>query len=521
MPAFLLYLNQETIMKTFWMCLFLISNLGTSLFAQRLGYGEKHRPQFHFSPPAHWMNDPNGMVYYKGTYHLFYQYYPDSTVWGPMHWGHTISTDLIHWKNEPIALFPDSLGYIFSGSVIADNLNTSGFKDGKEIPLVAIFTFHNMKGEKSGSTNFQYQGLAYSVDKGITWKKYSNNPVLKNSVGEKDFRDPKVFWYEPQHKWIMTLAVGNKVQFYQSSNLKDWKLSGAFGKMEGSHGGVWECPDLFPIRVGNTSTEKWVLLVSIGTGAINGGSGTQYFIGNFDGETFHNENFPSTISWLDYGTDNYAGVTWSNEPSNKRIFLGWMSNWQYAQTVPTNTWRSSMTMPRELKLEKISDKLILTSAPVSEIKKLRTNKFILLPGKEISMATPLVELEFSLNKKLLNAEFNLRVSNTDKEYISIGFDKSTNEFYIDRTHAGFSDFYKGFAAKHLARRISKSKKISLHLFFDRSSVEMFADNGSVTMTDIYFPKTDFTKVLISSNVSNGAISRAIGYNLKSARPKMK
>jgi fructan beta-fructosidase len=269
------------------------------------GYtNEKYRPQIHFTPKTGWMNDPNGMVFYNGTYHLMYQYNPDSTVWGPMHWGHATSKDLIHWEHRPIALYPDSLGTIFSGSAVVDLPNTSGFgKDGKP-PLVAIFTHHDHAGERAGSSTYQNQSIAYSVDEGKTWTKYSGNPVVKNP-GIKDFRDPKVSWHQASKKWIMTLATLDRISFYSSPNLKDWTKESEFGKDVGAHGGVWECPDLFPLDVNGKTI--WVLLVSINPGGPNGGSATQYFTGDFDGKTF--TPFQTDTRWIDYGPDNYAGVT--------------------------------------------------------------------------------------------------------------------------------------------------------------------------------------------------------------------
>src|SRR6478735_7848163 len=231
-------------------------------------YNEPHRPQVHFSPQANWMNDPNGMVYFNNQYHLFYQYYPDSTVWGPMHWGHATSKDMISWEHQPIALYPDTLGYIFSGSAVADINNTSGFgKDGKT-PLVAIFTHHDAKREKSDPEHVETQSIAYSLDEGMTWTKYSNNPVLKNP-GIRDFRDPKVSWFEAGKKWIMTLATTDRITFFSSPNLKAWTKESEFGKEFGAHGGVWECPDLFPLAYNDEKI--WILIVNINPGGPNGG----------------------------------------------------------------------------------------------------------------------------------------------------------------------------------------------------------------------------------------------------------
>src|SRR5688500_12851431 len=246
-------------------------------------YQEKHRPQIHFSPTSKWMNDPNGMVYYNGVYHLFYQHYPDSTIWGPMNWAHATSKDLVHWQHQPIALYPDSLGYIFSGSAVMDINNTSGFgKDGK-VPMIAIFTHHDPKGEKEGSIVYQNQSIAYSLDEGQTWTKYAGNPVLKNP-GIRDFRDPKVSWYEDGKKWIMTLATLDRITFYSSKDLKSRTKESVFGYYLGAHGGVWECSGL--VILDHNGKKIWVLIVNINPGGPNGGSATQYFTGRFDGTTF-------------------------------------------------------------------------------------------------------------------------------------------------------------------------------------------------------------------------------------------
>ena len=462
-------------------------------------YNEPHRPQFHFSPQQKWMNDPNGMVFYQGEWHLFYQYYPDSTVWGPMHWGHAVSSDLLHWEHLPIALYPDSLGYIFSGSVVIDENNTTGFKTGIEKPFVAIYTYHDMAKEKRGELNRQYQALAYSNDRGRTWTKYAGNPVLP-SPGTPDFRDPKVFWHQQQQAWIMTLAVKDHLEFYRSPNLKTWEKTGEFGINAGSHGGVWECPDLFQMPVNGSAETKWILLVSIGDGAVNGGSGTQYFVGNFDGKTFVNDHTDSVIHWLDYGRDNYAGVTWFGAPNNQRIFLGWMSNWRYAQVVPTQVWRSAMTLPRTLNLQKINNDYLLVVNPV-DMSELYAGKPVNVEAATLSVdslfseTTVLNEItvDFDENKSTAN-EFGIKLSNSKGEAVFIGFEKKSKQFFIDRTIAGISNFEPGFAGRHFAPRIAANPNIRFKIFTDRSSIEMFADDGQVVMTDLYFPNEDFTRI---------------------------
>ncbi len=451
-------------------------------------YAEPHRPQIHFSPKQKWMNDPNGMVYYNNTWHLFFQYYPDSTVWGPMHWGHATSKDLIHWNEQPVALYPDSLGYIFSGSVVADLHNTSGLgKDGK-IPLVAIFTHHDPKGEKEGKIDFQNQSIAYSLDEGATWTKYANNPVLKNP-GIKDFRDPKVSWNEKAHKWIMTLATKDRISFYSSPDLKQWTKESEFGEQLGAHGGVWECPDLFPLT--DNGKTLWVLLVSINPGGPQGGSATQYFVGDFDGKTFTTSQ--KDTRWVDAGTDNYAGVTWSNV-SGRRIFLGWMSNWQYAQVVPTKTWRSAMTIPRELSLTRINDQYYLRSLPVKELSAIEGNEITEsnIAGFEKPLQGP-AKLQLHLNSA---ENFSITLSNAKGEKWIAGYNLDSNHFFIDRKLAGHNDFEKGFASRTVSKRISIHPQMDITLIIDHASAELFADNGLTTMTSIFFPGENYTTIKV-------------------------
>ena len=460
-------------------------------------YIEPHRPQIHFSPKEKWMNDPNGMVYYKGIYHLFYQYYPDSTVWGPMHWGHATSTDLVHWEHLPIALYPDSLGYIFSGSAVADIHNTSGFgKEGK-VPLVAIFTHHDPKGEKERRSNYQNQSLAYSLDEGKTWTKYEGNPVLKNP-GIKDFRDPKVYWYEQSKIWIMTLATLDRISFYSSSNLREWKKESEFGKQIGAHGGVWECPDLFPLEY--NGQKIWVLIVNLNPGGPNGGSATQYFTGRFDGHQFIADD--TATKWLDYGPDEYAGVTWSNT-GDRKIFIGWMSNWQYADKVPTQKWRSAMTIPRELGLQKIGNTYLVSSKPVAEINSLEEKpaqlKNIDVTHFDLTAKTGVMKGPARLHIIADQiADFSITLFNTGGQKLVIGYDKATNHYFIDRTGSGKTDFEKGFAKKHLAPRLATAANIELTLIIDIASVELFADNGLSVMTEIFFPDNNYSNITIQA-----------------------
>lgn len=514
-----------------FICLGSCKNSDTVKMSDNPGTNEPHRPFFHFTPDSMWMNDPNGLVYYEGEYHLFYQYFPGGTKWGPMHWGHAISTDLVRWQHQPIALYPDTLGYIFSGSTVVDANNTSGFaKDGKPA-MVSIFTYHDIEGEKAGRNDYQTQGIAYSTDNGRTWTKYVSNPVLRNP-GKRDFRDPKVSWNTQTGKWIMTLATGDHVCFYSSPNLKEWTLESEFGKNSGAHGGVWECPDLFEMPVANSSSEKkWVLLVSINPGGPNGGSATQYFVGDFDGHHFTSES--TKIQWIDWGKDNYAGVTFSNIPETdgRRISIGWMSNWQYAQDVPTDKWRSAMTFPRQHSLVRKNDGYILTSLPVDEIQLLRVQKTDLQPlvVKETAEPTECFNpitgpyellVEFELPSKTAAESFGVQLSNSRGEQVKIGYNKKSNAFFIDRQKTGKDDFSNDFKGLHIAPYILDSQKIEMRLLIDIASVELFAMNGEVTMTDIFFPNEDFNNIRFFSEQGDVNLKGGTFYKLSPLKGKL-
>jgi fructan beta-fructosidase len=461
-------------------------------------YQEPYRPQIHFSPKKHWTNDPNGMVYFNHTYHLFFQYYPKGIVWGPMHWGHAVSKDLMHWKELPIALYPDSLGYIFSGSAVVDSNNTSGFGKNGKTPLVAIFTHHDPNGEKAGKDNFQNESLAYSLDNGNTWTKYSGNPVLKNP-GIKDFRDPKVMWYAKEKKWVMTLATKDHITFYSSPDLKSWKLESEFGKDTGAHGGVWECPDLFPLKLNGKS--YWVLIVNLNPGGPNGGSATQYFIGEFNGSKF--TPVDTATKWLDYGPDEYAGITWSNT-GNRKIFLGWMSNWLYANQVPTKAWRNAMTLPRELLLKQVNGGIYVRSVPVKELARIEGET--IAPGLKKSAGKSAVAifnhlpgqyiLKFNSDK---TDNYSITLSNDAGEKLIIGYDKANKRYYIDRAKSGKIDFNPEFAKMAYAPRISSEKSSSIKLIVDVSAVELYADDGLSVMSSLFFPSRIYNHLQLKSN----------------------
>jgi fructan beta-fructosidase len=451
-------------------------------------YDEPFRPQLHFSPKEKWTNDPNGLVYYRGVYHLFFQYYPGDIIWGPMHWGHAVSRDLIHWRQLPIALYPDSLGYIFSGSAVVDSANTSGFGKKGRPPLVAIFTHHDPVGEKKGAIDYQYQSLAYSLDNGNTWVKYKNNPVLKNP-GITDFRDPNVMWYGPGKKWVMSLATKDKISFYSSPDLKSWTKESDFGETLGAHDGVWECPNLFPLQLDGVT--YWVLLVSTNPGGPNGGSGTQYFIGQFDGKRFY--PLGSTVKWIDYGPDDYAGITWSNM-GNRKVFLGWMSNWIYANQVPTSTWRNAMTLPRELKLVRAKDELYLNAMPVRELDRQMMGKPQVLRDIAVDTMTDIsdkLRLAGAQYKLELHADtlqdFFITFSNEQGQQMVVGYQMASGNWWVDRTLSGRVDFNKEFPKKFFAPRLATGRELDLTIVMDASSLELFADKGLTVMTSVFFP----------------------------------
>jgi fructan beta-fructosidase len=465
-----------------------------------------HRPQFHFTPVANWMNDPNGMFYYEGKYHLFYQYFPDSTVWGPMHWGHAESNDLLHWKHLPIALYPDSIGCIFSGSAVVDLNNTSKFGTTKNPPIIAAFTHHNFEGEKAKTNDFQKQSIAYSLDGGYKWTKYEGNPVIPNTQKIKDFRDPKVVWHEPSQKWILVLAAYDRVKFYSSNNLVDWKFLSEFG-IKGDNR-LWECPDLFPMKIEGTDEYKWVLIVSIQKEAPNKGTATSYFIGEFDGIEFKSEI--KNQKWLDWGTDNYAFVTWNNIPKEdgRTIGIGWMSNWQYAQTVPASSWRSTMTLPRELRLVKTASNYTLHSLPVREFQSLRSksNSFDLTRITEEkvlegSFSASQSELDVTIELKFTTAHsFGFKLENELGEQLSVTFDRNENKMLVDRTHSSKNKFSEEFFNNVHSAPIDFGKdKMNVRLIIDVTSIEIFINDGELSFTSIFFPSKQLDTISLFSD----------------------
>src|SRR5690625_966713 len=434
------------------------------------------------------MNDPNGLIYFKGEYHLFFQHNPNSSVWGPMHWGHAVSKDLIEWEELDIALYPDELGTIFSGSAVVDWENTSGFFP-EEPGLVAIFTHH--KDGVDGGPAIQVQSLAYSHDKGRTWTKYKDNPVLRHETKE-DFRDPKVFWSKEMNRWFMSLATGQAVSFYSSKDLIDWTFESEFGEGVGSHDGVWECPDLFKLKVGDSSEEKWVLFVSIGDDpTLKKGSRTQYFVGDFDGTTFTPDH--EDIRWLDFGRDNYAGVSFSDVPKSdgRRIYLGWMSNWRYANEVPTEGWRSQMTLPRELGLREVDGKHKVIQKPVEEIKsyfKVKEEIDTVISDGQKKFNVNDAYLEMVLNIKNNGAtQFGLEIAHTADQSTTITCDTADNALTLKRAQSGKVDFSEMFSDDQKLLLINNMNEIKLRIIIDSSSIEIFVNDGEYALTSLIYP----------------------------------
>lgn len=472
---------------------------------------ESFRPVYHHTPAYGWMNDPNGMFYKDGLYHLYFQYNPYGSVWGNMHWGHSTSTDLMHWKFEGCAIVPDAWGAIFSGSCVVDHENTAGF--GKEA-VVAFYT--SAKSTPWG--DIQMQSMAYSLDNGKTFTKYEGNPILTSS--EKDFRDPKVFWYAPGKHWVMILAVGQHMEIYSSVNLKEWKKESEFGAMQGAHGGVWECPDLVEIPVEGTREKKWVLICNLNPGGPFGGSAAQYFVGSFDGKKFVNES-PTQTKWMDWGKDNYATVTWNNAPDGRCIALGWMSNWQYANNVPTRQYRSANTLARDLTLYREGQEVCLKSTPSVEVKKARGKK-VSIPSFKVSEKHEIVNL-FEEKQGAYEVEIVIQNAGASKiafcllndkgEKVSMYYDLNRKQFVMDRSESGTVDFSKDFPAVTVAP-VNVDKELTLRLFVDRSSIEAFGEDGKFVMTNLVFPSQPYVKMCFEADKNGYAVKSLNVYKLQ-------
>jgi fructan beta-fructosidase len=480
---------------------------GISFFAsaQEDLYKEKYRPRFHFSPAINWCNDPNGLVYHNGEYHLFYQHNPFGNVWGHMTWAHAVSKDLIEWKHLPIAIFEEKDTMIFSGTCVVDKNNTSGFgknvrlttlnknnKVGQEKPpMVAVYTGH-IEGVN------QSQHLAYSLDDGISWTKYNKNPIL--DLHKKDFRDPKIFWYEPKSYWVMALMfpVEHYVQFYSSKNLKDWKYLSNFGPA-GDTSGVWECPDLTQVPIEELpGKKKWLLQTSQN-------ASMQYFVGEFDGIRFISENKGVKILRPDYGPDYYAAIAYNQLPADHLpTAIGWINNWNYANDIPTQPWKGAMSLPRTLSVKKVKDEWLLLQQPVAEIKKLRTNPLEMknrsITGtKRIAKESNQFEIQLTYQPSAGNS--GIRLACGSNSYFEIGYDAIKKTVYIDRSKTTETAFNKNYAA--LSRFETpvalKNKNLKLHIFYDHSIAEIFVNNGEAVLTAQLFSDDSNNGIQLFSN----------------------
>lgn len=429
---------------------------------------EKYRPVYHHTPAWGWMNDPNGMFYKDGVWHLYFQYNPYGSQWENMTWGHSTSTDLIHWTFQGAPIEADVWGTIFSGSAVVDHNNTAGFGKGA---VVAMYT--------SAGEN-QTQSIAYSNDNGQTFTKYDGNPVLTSNT--PDYRDPHVFWNEDIKRWNMIMAEGQHMDIYSSADLKEWKLESQFGAEYGNHGGVWECPDLMKMKVRGTDQYKWMLLCNINPGGPFGGSATQYFVGQFDGHKFTCESAPEVTKWMDYGKDHYATVTFDNAPDGRRVAMAWMSNWQYANQVPTMQFRSANSVPRDLDLYEYQGQTYCGVTPSPELAAAR-------PKKATKTLTEACEMVVTLKG---NATITL--ANDKGEQVVMTYDEKSRTFAMDRTKSGQKEFSDDFAALTVAPVHGKMSQ--LRLFIDRSSIEAFDADGKMAMTNLVFPTKPYNKVLV-------------------------
>lgn len=438
---------------------------------------EQYRPLYHHTPAYGWMNDPNGMFFKDGVWHLYFQHNPYGSQWENMTWGHSTSTDLIHWTFQGDPVQPDAWGSIFSGSSVVDKNNTAGFG---ENAIVALYT--------SAGEN-QTQSMAYSTDNGKTFTKYDGNPIITSNV--PDFRDPHMFWNEDIKKWNMILAAGQQMNIYSSDNLKDWNFESSFGAEYGSHDGVWECPDLMKMKVRGTDKEKWMLVCNINPGGPSGGSATQYFVGDFDGHKFTCESKPEVTKWMDYGKDHYATVTFDNAPNGRHVALAWMSNWQYANQVPTLQYRSANSIPRDLGLFEYKGNTYCSVTPSEEITAARSKK----PSKSLSEACEMV-----VN---LKGDATITLSNSKGEKVVMTYNAKDETFSMDRTLSGKTDFSSDFAAITTAPVYGKMNK--LRIFIDKSSIEVFDNDGKMAMTNLVFPTKPYDKVTIKGKAKKYAV----------------
>lgn len=494
---------------------------------------EKFRPIYHHTPAYGWMNDANGLVYKDGEYHLYFQYNPYGSKWGNMHWGHSVSKDLVHWTHEQPAIARDTMGHIFSGSCVVDHNNTAGF--GKDA-IIAFYTSHK---NLPGNHQCQQQCIAYSLDNGRTYTKYEGNPVLTPFDGLENFRDPKVFWYAPQNKWVMIVSADKNMRFYESKDLKKWNYMSEWGAGYGPQPNQFECPDFFEMAVdGNAQHKKWVMIVNINPGFAYGGSGTMYFVGQFDGHKFTCDTAPNDVKWLDWGKDHYATVTYSNTPG-RIIAMPWMSNWQYANLTPTQQFRSQNALPRELKLYTADNgEQLVSAAPVKETEALR-NKATDLGSFEGEKQAKIdnegaFELDFDLQAGTAD-KCGVEIANAKGEKVSIYYDVKAQRFVMDRAESGITEFGNKVEPHQLdnAQSLKRYKEVTVNyhnafalgtwapvpikanthhvqIFVDKSSVELFVDGGRIAMTNLVFPNEPYNQL----RFFGGKVANAKAYNIK-------
>ena len=464
---------------------------------------EKYRPVFHHTPEYGWMNDPNGMFYHDGVYHLYYQFNPYGSMWGNMHWGHSSSTDLVNWEHHPVAIAPDQWGTIFSGSAVVDKNNTAGFG---ENAVVAIYTSCSLT---------QKQSLAYSTDGGITFTKYAGNPIIQ---APQECRDPKVFWNEEAGCWNLVLVspLEYEAWFYSSKDLKNWTKESEFGG-HGNVSAIWECPDMIKITDPETGKDKWVLIVNINPGGPAGGSATQYFVGDFDGKTFVCDTKPEVVNWLDYGKDHYATVSWSGAPDGRAMVIAWMSNWQYATQLPTKQFRSANSLARDLSLVKdAEDNYRVAVLPSKEVEALRNGKPSVSSftagskAKTVALPSALCEIDLKF-VPAQGSKVTVRLSNDEGEYVDLVYDGKS--YTCDRTASGITDFNVDFPVPAVAPA-SYDKEQHIRMILDISSLEMFDGKGWWAMTELVFPNTPYNKVQVISEGGNSRVKSLKVYDLK-------
>ena len=474
---------------------------------------EKYRPAYHHTPLYGWMNDPNGMFYKDGQWHLYYQWNPYGSKWQNMTWGHSSSTDLINWEHHPAAIEPNGLGSVFSGSAAVDTDGSAGF--GKDA-VVALYTSAGVS---------QVQSLAWSHDNGETFTIYPGNPVL---ALESEARDPNMFWNPTTKEWTLILAhpLDHEMLIFTSPDMKEWSLQSSFGKGLGAQDGVWECPDLFELPVDGSDRKKWVLICNLNPGGPFGGSAIQYFTGDFDGKTFKADTDASgnvPTKWLDYGKDNYALVSWSDAPEGRRTTIGWMSNWQYAAEVPTQQFRSANTLPREIELFTADDgQVYAASIPSPEVEKLRGKlvqnvsrttigrkaRTFALPSANDGICEILLDIEAPKSKSV-----TLTLANKNGEHVTMIYDPAANTLSFDRRESGITDFSQDFPAVTTTPVFSHDGRMDLRIFIDRASVELFANGGRGVMTNLMFPTIPYSTLSISTDGNNAKIKNLKIYSI--------